>query len=248
MEPLTQIGSRVVYNLPRRARCKLARVFGGRPKRWVQWISDSDGEYTLRGMRERNCIFIHIPKCAGIAVADALLGSRGGAHATAEDYLSVFGARWFDQAFKFTFVRDPWSRIVSAYDFLRHGGFHADDAAFAEKHLKRYATVNDFVAAGLGRPEIRRWPHFREQVWYLLDPRTGEICVDYLGRFETIEEDFRAICARLNIDAKLGVKNATSGAHADETLKLSAKSIDRIAKLYARDVARLGYRNYPVGA
>ncbi|MBB5517365.1 hypothetical protein FHS62_000151 [Amphiplicatus metriothermophilus] len=35
---LVRIGARVFYNLPRRLRWKLAREFGGRPRRWVQWI------------------------------------------------------------------------------------------------------------------------------------------------------------------------------------------------------------------
>ncbi|MBB5517366.1 sulfotransferase family 2 domain-containing protein [Amphiplicatus metriothermophilus] len=196
-------------------------------------------------MRERNCIFIHVPKCAGLAVAHALLGGKGGAHASAADYLSVFGARWFDQAFKFAFVRDPWRRTVSAFDFLRRGGLHADDAAFAETHLKRYSTIDAFVTEGLARPEIRTWPHFREQVSFLLDPRTDRLAVDYLGRVETIEEDFRAIRARLGLACELPMKNARVATEADDSLKLSARAIDRIAEVYARDVEMLGYRDYP---
>ncbi|MEQ8936322.1 MAG: sulfotransferase family 2 domain-containing protein [Amphiplicatus sp.] len=219
---------------------------GGQAKRWLQWIYDSDKEYSLRGMRERNCIFIHIPKCAGISLASSLLGNYGGAHATADDYMSVFGAEWFDQAFKFTFVRDPWSRTVSAFDFLRRGGFHADDAAFGEKHLARYPGIADFVAEGLERPEVRNWVHFRDQVEFLIDPRTGRLCADYLGRVETIEKDFRAICERLNISADLKVKNSRENAGGDESLKLDAKTIDKIAQVYARDVEMLGYRNFPL--
>lgn len=242
---LARIGARVFYNLPRRLRWKLAREFGGQPRRWVQWIYDSPSEYSLRPMRERNCIFIHVPKCAGLAVAHALLGGKGGAHASAADYLSVFGARWFDQAFKFAFVRDPWSRTVSAFDFLRRGGLHADDAAFAETHLKGYATIDAFVTEGLARPEIRNWPHFREQVSFLLDPRTDRLCIDYLGRMETIDEDFRAIAARLGADAALPVKNARAVRDADDSLKLSARAVDRIAEVYARDVEMLGYGDFP---
>lgn len=235
----------VAWRLPRRLRWKLSRTMGGRSRSWIQRLYDADGDYTLREMRARNCVFVHIPKCAGIAVAEALFGNYAGGHSTAEEYLSVFGARWFDQAFKFTFVRDPWSRTISAYDFLRRGGFNDADAAFANQHLKGYADINDFVERGLGRPEIRSWQHFQSQTHFLLDPRTQKLAVDYLGRFENIEDDFKVISKRLNVKSKLVEKNARSGGRkADDSLKLSMRSIDRIGDIYARDIAMLGYRDF----
>lgn len=232
---------RIAFSLPRRVRWRLFRQFGGREKKWVQWIYDGDGEYSLRRMRELNCIFVHIPKAAGIAVTHALFGNKGAAHASVGDYLSVFGSKWFDQAFKFTFVRHPVRRVVSAYDFLRRGGLHDDDRRFANEHLRQYATIDEFVAHGLDRPNVRNWNHFRDQTGFLTDPRTGALNVDFIGRVETIEKDFEAICSRLGVSTALKRENARADANEDPTLKLSPASTEKIRQVYERDFALLGY-------
>ncbi|MBI2295663.1 MAG: sulfotransferase family 2 domain-containing protein, partial [Betaproteobacteria bacterium] len=92
----------------------------------------------------RKFLFIHIPKTAGTSiqhvlepygVTDFLAYSRG-----IERYLSVkrqFPAhlRYADAAamltvdlsrfFKFTFVRNPWDRYVSLYEYFRRDAKHA---------------------------------------------------------------------------------------------------------------------------
>lgn len=240
--------ARLAFALPMRLRWKLFREFGGRDKKWVQWIYDSDGDYSLKSMRSKNCIFIHIPKCAGRSISLASLGDRGAAHASVEDFLSVFGSAWFDQAFKFAFVRDPWSRLVSAYDFLRNGGLHEDDRKFADENIVQYRTVDDFVMTGLEQPKIRKWAHFRDQVDFLMDPRTGSLGVDFIGRFETITEDFAVVCRRLGIDATLGRHNARNSVAGDPSLVLSSTAVDEISRIYERDVRLLGYAGFRPGA
>ena len=43
-----------------------------------QLLHGRAGTYSLATMVERGCLFIHIPKCAGIAVSQALFGNRAG--------------------------------------------------------------------------------------------------------------------------------------------------------------------------
>ncbi|WP_339952016.1 sulfotransferase family 2 domain-containing protein [uncultured Albimonas sp.] len=225
---------------PRRLRWRIARRLDPTAALWVQGLAGSTRPYSLEGMRARRCIFVHVPKCAGLSIAETLFGDRAAGHATLEDYLNVFGARWTDRAFKFAFVRDPLTRAVSAFEFLRAGGLHRWDAEFAERRLARFADVNDFVLHGLGDPEIMGYHHFREQVRFLTDPRTGRIGVDVLGRYERIEADFARICVRLGVEAPLARRNRreTTAAAPD----LSDAAVARIAEVYRRDCETFGYR------
>ncbi|SFI48437.1 sulfotransferase family 2 domain-containing protein [Albimonas pacifica] len=228
---------------PRPLRRFAARRMDPAAARWLQGLEGADRPYSLDGMRRRGCLFVHVPKCAGLAMAETLFGDKAGAHASLEDYLYHFGARWTDRAFKFAFVRDPVSRTVSAFEFLRAGGLHRWDAAFAERHLARFADVEAFARDGLSDPAILRYPHFREQVSFLTDPRTGRVGVDFVGRYERIGEDFARVCARLGVEAPLAERNRRPMAKAAPDLSDAAAA--RIRQVYRRDCEAFGYAPAP---
>ena len=62
---------------------------------------------------EHKCIFIHINKCGGCSVDQFFTGSFQG-HLKALEYKKSY-PNDFNNYFKFTFVRNPWDRVVSAY-------------------------------------------------------------------------------------------------------------------------------------
>ena len=164
-------------------------------------VIDDSGQkhlYSLKDFEKQRCIYIHIPKAAGISVAQALFGHNAGGHKTAKEHRKIFGRRYW-QYFKFTFTRNPYSRLVSAYEYLRSGGHGAwpEDRRFAEEVLNQYKDFRDFVLGWL-EPGKKSWPrpHFRPQTHFLL--LHGRIAVDFLGAFERLEEDFAEVCARLD--------------------------------------------------
>ena len=80
-----------------------------------------------------NILHIHIPKCGGIWAKSILYCCDGITHrfnhghsiaAAIKDYLEDQGYNW-DDFYKCTIVRDPWSKIWSGYKFTKWGGdFH----------------------------------------------------------------------------------------------------------------------------
>ncbi|MEM9636068.1 MAG: sulfotransferase family 2 domain-containing protein [Pseudomonadota bacterium] len=227
-------------HLPKPARLALARKRYG----WIDFLvrlqSERDGDQSLIETEAQNAIFIHIPKTGGISVAEGLFGSHAAAHTALYTYLALYGARRFDAMFKFAIVRNPWDRVVSAYHFMQAGGLTETDRAFSEAHMQGFADINDFVERGLPRPEIRHWTHFKPQMLFLRDPRTGDIGVDALGRFETLAADYDRIAARLGIDRPLPHRNK-GRARPRTGPGLSASAIARIDEFYAEDAAALGY-------
>src|SRR5258707_7699115 len=86
---------------------------------------------------EFRCIFIHIPKTAGTSLSQALFG-RHSRHIPYIEY-EKGNPRKFRQYFKFTFVRNPWDRLVSTYFFLKQGGLAPADPRWADQQLRAYA-------------------------------------------------------------------------------------------------------------
>lgn len=83
------------------------------------------------------CIFIHVPKTAGVSVAKSLLG-KPTVHWSALNCRLIFGKEDFNNYFKFSFVRNPFTRLISAYEFLRNGGYGPSD--------KMIVTIEEFNA------------------------------------------------------------------------------------------------------
>ena len=160
------------------------------------------------------CIFIHIPKTAGQSIEQFFLNlhglswekrdplllrynsdpSRGPdslAHLTAKEYVDCgyLTATEFDKYFKFSFVRNPWERLVSEYCY--------------RQYYKKY-SFREFVLNGL--PTRNRYSdsyrHIMPQSEFILD-ENGQPLVDFIGRFENLQSDFEAVCAKLSIDGAM---------------------------------------------
>src|SRR5690606_6994134 len=103
------------------------------------------GDYSLRGYDNLRCIFIHIPKTGGVSVSKALFGNLGGGHNTVRDYKVIFGPLTFARYFSFTFVRNPFSRLYSAFSFLKKGGFNNRDLEWSQDNIGNVNTFEQFV-------------------------------------------------------------------------------------------------------
>jgi hypothetical protein len=79
--------------------------------------------------------------------------------------------------FKFAFERNPWDRQVSAYHF-RYRRTENPPPFSSYMHRKRRAWINNF--------EI-----------YSID---GDPCVDFIGRYETLEADLRKALQQIGLD------------------------------------------------
>lgn len=77
-----------------------------------------------------NCLFIHIPKCAGSSIETVLLGepyddpmnpsiAKKDKHWSCEQAY-VSDRKRYRKSFIFTVIRDPWSRILSQWIYKRN--------------------------------------------------------------------------------------------------------------------------------
>jgi len=180
-----------------------------------------------------NCIFIHIPKTAGTSMELALCGTPMG-HLPIMDYHlfwergAVGMPRWKD-VFKFCFVRNPWERLVSIY-------YHGQDSAKSFPDFVKDIKFPTGLPIGLHGPRIKG---ITRQIQFITNYH-GEILVDFIGRYENLQEDWAKVCERIGLNEELTHRN-TGREHGYYKDYYTKELWDRVAELYRRDIDEFGY-------
>ena len=135
-------------------------------------------------------------------------------------------AVWEDY-FKFGFVRNPFDRFVSTCFFLNR-----DNPGFAESavtFMKQALSVRRFRERVLVRPQYRQ----------LVNER-GEIALNFVGRYEDLQQSYDEICNRLDLPTtELGRKNPSQ--HRAYTSYYDDELQQIVAAYYADDFRVFGY-------
>jgi len=163
-------------------------------------------------------LFIHIAKTGGTSVRAALrrykwkdpyripqflcsrissfsnhrLACKIPRHAKAITAYEMLPREFYDELFKFAFVRNPWDLQVSSYHHIQK----------ERPHLLQH--VVDFEGFLKWKLDSARPYHYiidtsiELQSNYLLD-LNGNVIVDFIGRYEHLEADFHEACERIGI-------------------------------------------------
>ena len=201
----------------------------------------SDQDYSVLPMLSMGALLVHIPKCAGISFSRALFHSIGPGHLTIRSYEVILTKKEYDSCFKFTIVRNPWDRLFSAYTFLMKGGMADNDVQFRDDILSKYPDFEQFVLRGLEDLEVLNYYHFLPQEHYLRNYR-GKVALDFIGRFEQLQEDFKYITDKLGVSCELNHYNKTNH-RVDGNYReaYNPRMQKRVEDVYRADVELLGY-------
>lgn len=155
------------------------------------------------------CLFVHVPKTAGVSIEhvflrlvgltwenraplllrandDPRLGPPRLAHLTASEYLACgyITPRQFGAYFKFSFVRNPWDRLVSEYKYRGHP-VRIDFKTFLRDRLPAPGWTDAY------RHVVPQYD--------FLHGSDGRLLVDFVGKYERLQADFDEVCARVGI-------------------------------------------------
>ena len=187
------------------------------------------------------CIFVHIPKCAGSSVNQQLklksIGFSGHAPASCHsEYLKDY--------FSFTFVRNPYDRIASAYKYFQ---------ALKEGH--RWYKRNSIISNAANKMSFKEFVHHITDFMKLMKREEGSFesgihfqpfsyfldkPIDYIGKTETLNRDYIRISRKLNIPIKpLRKINTTNALNYQELYIEQTKDI--VYNIYKEDIEKYNY-------
>lgn len=208
-------------------------------------IAKSENDASFKPFDDNKCIFVHVPKAAGISVAKTLFGNLAGGHVELWYYQLVFSEVEFRKYFKFTFVRNPWDRLFSAYNFLKKGGMNDADAKWAADNISCFSNFDDFVKGWLTVESIHRYVHFRPQYEFLLLPSEEIPGLNFIGFFENLNEDFEYVKSRLSRGdcVSLRNENTTFAKNNKKDFRdcYSDEAREIVFDVYQKDIELLGY-------
>ena len=184
----------------------------------------------------RRFVFVHINKTAGISIERAL-GIEFTQHFTIEELRQKFGSKVFENTFKFSFVRNPWDKVVSHYEFRTL----TNKTGLKDHPLSFKEWVN--LAYNKKDPKYYNNPKmFMPQVDWLTDD-DGKIAVDFIGRFERLQEDFDEVCDQIGLaKKKLTHQNRSRNDNSDYRAYYDEQTEAIVRNYFQRDCEVFGYR------
>ena len=185
----------------------------------------ADGEWTQAHARDE------------YASASGIVGFRGTApppgtlwwnHMPAWKIRDQLGMQVWAGYFKFCVVRNPFDKAISNFYFQRSQRLIEVDASTPDA-----VQFEHWLASGGAKSDRDK---------YLID---GEICMDYIARYETLAIDMERICARLALPWEPGrlptFKAGIRPAWAVVEALYSPRAEDIVRKAYAYELDAFGY-------
>jgi hypothetical protein len=204
--------------------------------------------------KSHNFVFIHIPKTAGTSIERCLLdnnlisvgsqwlqgkidnnefkqskySNQYWHHLNTCEVRQAIGKEQWSNYFKFTFVRNPWDRAVSFYYYIKQSIKNPNSLSFGKTYPD---TFEDWV-------EKQNLPSDQQSQ---ITDSNGKIMVDFVGKFENLENDFKVVSSKLELpELKLEHLKKTNRQNY-QTYYEKDRTIQIIADKYKQDIDLFGY-------
>lgn len=204
------------------------------------FFSDHNQEkkFSFTSLKKNKCIFFHIPRTGGISIANTLFGDNGAGHVTVKLAKEIFAEDYF-YFFKFSFVRNPYEKIMSSYFYLKNGGFHQGDKEWVRGNLQEVDGFECFIMDWLEDDKFKERFHFQPQSYFLKNEQ-GDIDLDFIGRYESIYSDLEVVKKELGILTSLLSLNSSNKPSRFEDY-YSKEMKDKVYQLYKEDFVKFDY-------
>lgn len=204
---------------------------------------------------EHNFLFVHIPKTGGTSIRSALepyqtdtasafpnpllrqIGINvnhylGGyrsfqfrKHERIKTVARLLPANAFDSLFKFCFVRNPWDLLVSNYSYVKSNKKHKRHRRMSRMDFREFVEFAVAKEIGFQKP--------------IVSSTSGDLLVNRVGKFETLNEDFESIASIIQSEATLPHLNRVT--RPDYREYYDRRLIARVTDCYREDIEEFEY-------
>ena len=213
--------------------------------RWASDVLPDPWSETWRAYRTRDdfrragVVFVHVPRTAGLSVSRTLY-NRDIHHFTIGQLQAVLPDDVLGLP-RFTVVRNPWDRAVSAYHFARQGGVPGGAQMSNPERYRGndFDSFDTFVTRYLTHRRLSRADGvFRPQTSYLT-LGDGTLPFDHIGRFEHLADTEQWLSGILGRRIEFPRINGTEREGYREYFTDQTRDI--VGSLYRSDVETFGF-------
>jgi hypothetical protein len=206
-------------------------------------------------------IFFHVAKVAGLSIREVLgefaqepetfkirrppkqLGVRLNPlyemwesvviHARARDAKKELPEDVYNNFYKFAFVRNPWDWQVSMYHFLLK-----ETTNIRYELIKSMNSFEEYLewVIRTDNPYPKRATKLQNE---MITDDNGNLVVDFVGRYETLAQDFGYVCQILKLPISLPHLNQST--HRDYRSYYNVRTKKMVAEYYQADIELFGY-------
>ena len=155
------------------------------------------------------------------------IATIGHGHVSFQQLRKNLPAQTWSSYFKFGFVRNPFDRFVSTCFFLnrRNPGFTGHEVGFMRQAISKERF----------RRRILAMPQYR-----LLTDERDTLMMDYVGRYETLQQSFDEICRHIGIAPSV-LSRRNESRHRSYACYYDASLQQAVAGWYRKDFELFGY-------
>jgi len=148
------------------------------------------------------------------------------AHIKANELKRILPADLYDAFYKFAFVRNPWDWQVSLYHYMLKNKSHRQHTL-----ISAMKSFDEYIVWRVSEGKVL-------QKDFVTDSEDTMI-VDFVGRYENLNNDFLQVCKVLNINASLPHINKSS--HMNYRSYYSAETRNLVEENFSEDIELFGY-------
>jgi len=196
---------------------------------------DSDIQRSICVNPSKKLIYFKPGKAAGTSIFRVILQPMGGWIIQKDNpnqfskWVNNIADKELDEYYKFIFVRNPYARLVSVWNDKK-------SEYNLNKNFKDFVMTKDSIFVN----SVPRHLHLQSQSSLVETPSGFRTGVNFVGKVETIDEDWQTLCFCADIPYRPMVR-AQVRKHADYRTYYDNEATERVQNLYSRDFEMFGY-------
>lgn len=148
-------------------------------------------------------------------------------HITIVQLKDLLPRKIFESYFKFAFVRNPWDWQVSLYHFAKQNKNHHQHDLISNMSFEEYI-------------DWRVHDDLHLQMEFVCD-KEGQLLVDFIGKLENLENDFRNVCTEVKISDVMNLPKLNTSEHRSYKRYYDNHSKNLIAEAFKKDIELFDY-------